>query len=151
LDAFYQGTYRGFQHLPARVAHEFGQLRQPLETSTVSLARYVPPTAGVMLPWARSIKSTPATSKTPPLDVVVATFGFGHLTIQVSIGEWRDPFPYRPFYSLATPLGSPLPQQCWPVVTDNLSWPNSTPITAADFHAIAQPEVILSALATQRS
>lgn len=146
LDAYYQKTYGGFQFLPARVAHEFGQLSQPLATSTVNLGRYLPPAKGVMLPWARCMKSTPPTDQAPRLDVVIVTFGFGHLAIQVSIGEWHEPFPYRPLYNLATPVGAPVTQQCWPTLTNDLQWPSQSTITASNFHSITRPVITLTAL-----
>lgn len=141
LDCYYSGTFRGFQHLPTRTAQEFGKEYQPLQASIVNLGRYVPPNAGVMLLWARYITSTPATDKTPALDIVVATFGFGHLFIQVSIGAWREPCNEHPTYSLVSPT---LPQ-CWPPRIASLSWPPEMKIGAADFGAVAQPSAIAGA------
>jgi hypothetical protein len=86
LDTYYLDTHQGVQHLPSHVFHEFALQDQPLEHSTVTLGRHLPPEKGVVLPWGRYMVSTPAVDKRPALDVVVTTFGFGHLAIQVTVG-----------------------------------------------------------------
>jgi hypothetical protein len=139
LDAYYLDTYQGIQHLPDRVFQEFEANRQPIEQSTVTLGRYLPPPNGVMLPWGRHLSSAPATEYTPPLDVLVATFGFGHLLLQISIGAWHGETEHAA-YSLVTRV---MPQ-CWPPRDDNLVWPPAFTATPANFDVVASPVVMVT-------
>lgn len=139
IDAYYLDTYRGFKYLPDRVFHEFAALRQPIEQSTVTLGRYRPPTQGVMLPWARYLTNAPETDHTPSLDVLVATFGFGELLLQVSIGAWHGESVHNA-YSLVTPE---MPQ-CWPLRDGPINWPTGHTTTPAGFRVVASPIVLVT-------
>jgi hypothetical protein len=139
LDAYYLDTYQGIQHLPDRVFQGFETQRQPIEQSTVTLGCYLPPQNGVMLPWARYLSSAPATEYTPSLDVLIATFGFGHLLLQISIGAWHDETEHAA-YSLVTPV---MPQ-CWPPREDTLEWYPDITATPANFDAVASPVVLVT-------
>ncbi len=136
LDAYYLDTYKGVQHLPVTLSHEFCQSHQPLMNSFVTLGRCVPPKEGVMSPWGRYMSSLPATVEHPEMKIVVATFGFGHLLLQSLIGAWN-----APSTTLMKFRGEdPRLIKCWPVKFDpDLVWGTSRPIPATEFRLIAGP------------
>lgn len=140
LDAFYPRTYGGIQHLPPAVAHSFFQWYQPLLSSTVTIGRFIPSAINEKLRFGRHMSSIPSTSVYAELDVVVATFAFGQLLIQVSIGASGAIPPRQAIHSLVL---SHSINNCWP--TNRVEeWPPSGFVVGNQFDAVAEAAVFVA-------
>jgi hypothetical protein len=140
LDAFYPQTYGGIQHLPARTAHAFCQLYQPLISSTVTLGRFIASATNEKIRFGRHMSNVPRTSVYAELDVVVATFAFGQLLIQVSIGSSGAVPPRQAAHALVT--DHPL-TRCWP--SDRTAqWPPNGVVVGNQFDVVAQATVVVN-------
>ena len=137
LDAYYEGTFEGIRHLPTATARTFAQGSQPLTISTVALGQFDPPKAGVMLPWGRHMVSVDAQAVHGGLNIVTATFAFGHLLAEVVVGDWTSEPSDLSARLLPHPTWS-IP--CWPDPDQvQAQWPPGEKIRCADFDEIAQP------------
>ncbi len=68
------------------------------------------------------------------MNIVMVTFAFGQLLVQVLMGAWAEPYPIE----VAFPIPDVRLTKCWPLdMNDDLVWPPSTDIPAADFGLIA--------------
>jgi hypothetical protein len=64
------------------------------------------------------------------MNIVIATFAFGQLLIQVLIGAWAEPCPMEVAFSIHDVRLT----RCWPLdVQDHLLWPPSADIPVADW------------------
>jgi hypothetical protein len=140
LDAFYPRTRDGIQHLPPRVAHAFCQTYQPLVSSTVTLGRFRPSAANEKIRFGRHMSNLPANEVHASLDVVVATFAFGQLLIQVSIGTSGAIPPRQAAHSIVVQHSY---LQCWPS-GDATVWPPTGTVVGDEFDVVAQATVIVS-------
>lgn len=136
LDAYYLGTHKGTRHLPASTAHTFGQHYQPLANSLVRLGICVPPEQGAMLLWGRQLLTSPATAEHTEIKIVIATFAFGHLILQVLIGASSVRDNVR---QLLFPASDQRLIPCWPLESNHdISWPPRNTIPPEDFDLLAQ-------------
>jgi hypothetical protein len=142
LDAYYRDVPDGVQHLPNRVSHEFYSSHLPLRNSLVTLGRYRPPRQGTLLPWGRFLTGDRATPEKPEMNIVIATFAFGQLLIQVLICSWAEPCPME----VAFPIHDARLTRCWPLdVQDHLLWPPIADIAVTDFALVAGPRTRIGA------
>lgn len=136
LDAFYRGEYNGIRHLPERLSHDFYRGHHPLENSLVVLGKYDPPEVGVMMPWGRLMKRSPAEGAHPAADIVMVTFAFGHLVIQILIGAWATPHDK----GIAFPFADERFLRIWPNdLEGDVHWPPRVAIPADEFAGVAGP------------
>jgi len=136
LDAFYRGEHDGVRHLPARLTHDFYRERQPLENSLVVLGRYLPPKQGVFMPWGRLMKEYPADGVRPAASIVIVTFAFGHLALQVLVGAWQTPHAAQIHF----PYADPRFLRIWPSEQQAfVRWPPNVAISVSDFAGVAGP------------
>lgn len=140
LDAFYPRTFDGTQHLPPRTAHSFCQNYQPLISSTVTLGRFIASAKNEKIRFGRHMSSVPSTSVYAELDVVVATFAFGQLLVQVSIGASGAVPPRQAAHSLVVAHSI---LNCWP--SDRIEeWPPNGVVIGDQFDEVAQTTVFVA-------
>jgi hypothetical protein len=141
LDAFYRGEHDGVRHLPARLAHHFRNERQPLDDSLVVLGKYLPPNEGVFMPWGRLMKESPAEGAYPAASIVIVTFAFGHLVLQVLIGAWTTTHKAQIHF----PFADPRFLRIWPTeARGEVRWPPVVSISAREFAGVAGPDTLVS-------
>lgn len=76
------------------------------------------------------------------MNIVMVTFAFGQLLVQVLMGAWAEPYPIE----VAFPIPDVRLTKCWPLdMNDDLVWPPSTDIPAADFGLIPRPRTRIGA------
>ena len=140
IDAYYRGHHDGIQFLPPTTAHAFCQRYQPLISSTVTLGHFIPATVNEKIRFSRHMSNVPPTSVYANLEVVVATFAFKQLLIQVSIGESAAVPPRQAAHALEVAHSI---IRCWP--SDRAEeWPPSGVVIGDQFYEIAHSSVLIN-------